>query len=83
MTSGDAGGPPGRPDPDERRCDECGHVWFTGERHHQYFDLGADRDHELEVLCALCLHKRRLTTGVDTSSPATGDGPFRSGRLNG
>jgi hypothetical protein len=40
-----------RPDPNERPCDNCGHIWFAGERRHEYVD-------EDEVLCILCRRKR-------------------------
>ncbi len=58
----DAGGHSSRPDPDERRCDRCGHVWFTGERHHEFVTAGEGpgRPDGVEVLCALCLHQQRL-----------------------
>jgi|GEM_PF-4461384 len=43
----------GWPDPNERNCDACGHVWFAGERQHQYMD-GAVRPQDATVLCVLC-----------------------------
>ena len=48
------------PDPDERPCDDCGHVWFAGERHHGYADAGTDDPEEVIVLCALCRRRRLL-----------------------
>lgn len=60
MITTDPDHPTDRPDPDSRRCDECGHVWFAGERHHEYVDVSAERHEDIEVLCTLCLQKRRL-----------------------
>jgi hypothetical protein len=60
MIAGAGERPADRPDPNTRRCDQCGHVWFAGERRHQYHDPSAGRQGDVEVLCALCLHKRRL-----------------------
>ena len=47
----------GWPDPNERRCDACGHVWFHGERRHEYVDDGAQRPEDATVLCGLCRRK--------------------------
>lgn len=47
------------PDPDERPCDACGHVWFAGERHHGYIDHPENPD-DVMVLCALCRRQRLL-----------------------
>ena len=47
------------PDPDERPCDDCGHVWFAGERHHGYVDDPEDPDGVI-VLCALCRRQRLM-----------------------
>jgi hypothetical protein len=46
--------PEGWPNPNERNCDRCGHVWFAGERQHQYVDEGAERPQDATVLCVLC-----------------------------
>jgi hypothetical protein len=51
-----SGEPGDRPDPNSTPCGECGHVWFEGERQHQY----VDGDPGNQVLCALCLQQRRL-----------------------
>jgi hypothetical protein len=48
------------PDPNERPCDECGHVWFPGERRHEYVDTGAARPEDAGVLCDLCRRQRAL-----------------------
>jgi hypothetical protein len=46
------------PDPRERNCDDCGHVWFAGERRHGYADPAAARPQDSDVICALCRQKR-------------------------
>ncbi|HEY5197187.1 MAG TPA: hypothetical protein VIJ51_09195 [Solirubrobacteraceae bacterium] len=61
--SPDAGSPGGRADPSSLPCVDCGHVWFDGERRHEYvpappppgFRTGGDR---VEVVCVLCARKR-------------------------
>jgi len=54
----------GRPDPRSLPCVDCGHVWFEGERRHDYvpaspppgFRTAAGR---VEVVCVLCRQQRR------------------------
>lgn len=48
------------PDPNTRPCDSCSHVWFAGERRHEYVDRGAERGDDVEVLCVLCRRQRGL-----------------------
>ncbi len=48
------------PSPNTRPCGACGHVWFPGERRHEYLDLTAERHEDAEVLCVLCRRKRGL-----------------------
>ena len=62
MSEGDRPGQP-LPDPDERPCDACGHVWFAGERHHGYVDHPEDPE-AVMVLCALCFRRRRMPQPV-------------------
>jgi len=50
--------PDGWPDPSERNCDDCGHVWFAGERRHEYADPAAARPEDSDVVCVLCRRKR-------------------------
>ena len=50
--------PEGWPDPNERNCDDCGHVWFAGERRHVYADVDAARPEDADVVCALCRRQR-------------------------
>jgi hypothetical protein len=51
--------PPGWPDPNERDCDACGHVWFAGERRHRYLiDEAVLRPDDAQVLCELCYRQR-------------------------
>ncbi len=49
-----------RPHPNLRSCDDCGHVWFEGERRHHYVDeRGQDSiNNEADVVCALCKQQR-------------------------
>jgi hypothetical protein len=53
------------PDPRDRVCDDCGHVWFAGERRHEYADPGADSPDESDVVCILCRQKRQARARVD------------------
>jgi hypothetical protein len=50
-----------RPHPNTVPCSDCGHVWFEGERRHQY--VGEDGEVSIEddavVVCILCHQKRR------------------------
>jgi hypothetical protein len=48
------------PHPNERPCDQCGHVWFAGERRHDYVEHGGERPEEVMVLCRLCRQQRGL-----------------------
>ena len=50
--------PEGWPDPNDRACDDCGHVWFAGERRHEYADIEASRPEESDVVCVLCRRRR-------------------------
>jgi hypothetical protein len=50
--------PAGWPPPNDRPCDRCGHVWFAGERRHEYVDATAEKAEHAEVLCILCRQKR-------------------------
>lgn len=53
--------PDGWPDPRERNCDDCGHVWFAGERRHFYADPDAASAQDSDVVCVLCRQKRART----------------------
>jgi hypothetical protein len=50
------------PDPSTRPCADCGHVWFDGERRHEYV-IGPPppgfRNGRVEVVCVLCRRQRR------------------------
>jgi hypothetical protein len=52
------------PHPSERRCFDCGHVWFAGERRHEYdidhLDELPDDPAAVEVVCILCHDQRTL-----------------------
>jgi len=50
--------PAGWPDPNERNCDDCGHVWFAGERRHEYADVEAVSPEKADVVCVLCRRQR-------------------------
>jgi hypothetical protein len=57
----DAGDRTDWPDPNSLPCDECGHVWFPGQRQHGYIVVDEAGGYEdAEVLCALCRHQRLL-----------------------
>ncbi len=56
--AGPAPRPDGWPDPNERVCDDCGHVWFSGERRHEYADVQAAEPEESDVVCVLCRRQR-------------------------
>lgn len=61
MTGGDDDRHPADwPHPNERPCDDCGHVWFAGERRHEYLADSAERHEDVEVLCVLCRRQRGL-----------------------
>ena len=51
--------PDGWPDPRDRVCDDCGHVWFAGERRHEYADPDAASAQDSDVVCILCRQKRQ------------------------
>lgn len=59
MTAAPAPTPAGWPDPHDRTCDDCGHVWFAGERRHEYADPDAGGPEQSDVVCILCRQKRR------------------------
>ena len=48
------------PHPNERPCDRCGHIWFAGERRHDYLDHTTERHEDVAVLCTLCRQQQRL-----------------------
>jgi len=49
-----------RSHPNTRPCHDCGHIWFAGERRHEYLDEG-DGDHaDDRVLCVLCRRQRGM-----------------------
>jgi len=48
------------PHPNLRPCDDCGHIWFAGERRHEYLDHAAERPEAVGVLCLLCRRQRGL-----------------------
>jgi len=59
------------PHPNTRSCHDCGHVWFSGERLHEY-DVGGlerlpDRHEDVHVVCVLCLQQRRLVREEDVA----------------
>jgi hypothetical protein len=60
--------PAGWPHPNDRPCGECGHVWFRGERPHEYLDHTAENPDDVEVLCKLCRQQRGLTRATPEDS---------------
>ncbi|HEX8157159.1 MAG TPA: hypothetical protein VF526_07210 [Solirubrobacteraceae bacterium] len=53
------------PHPNTRPCNNCGHIWFAGERRHEYLDHGAERPEDVEVLCVLCRRKQGLSRAAE------------------
>ena len=58
MTAVEDRHPEGWPHPNERDCEQCGHIWFAGERRHEYLDHDAERHEDARVLCVLCRRRR-------------------------
>ncbi|MBA3745957.1 MAG: hypothetical protein H0W96_00460 [Solirubrobacterales bacterium] len=56
-----------RPHPNTQRCADCGHVWFEGERRHEYAGESGEIsvEDDAEAVCRLCLHKRRRKAPAD------------------
>ncbi|MDX6679525.1 MAG: hypothetical protein QOE31_3577 [Solirubrobacteraceae bacterium] len=50
-----------RPHPNTIACEDCGHIWFEGERRHQYVGPNGEvsEDDDADVVCILCHQKRR------------------------
>jgi len=50
----------GRPHPNTVPCSDCGHVWFEGERRHDYVDAAGvvTIEDEADAVCRLCRIKR-------------------------
>jgi len=65
MTADGARHPDDWPHPNTRPCGDCGHVWFAGERSHEYLDHSAERHEDVEVLCVLCRRQRGLTRAME------------------
>jgi hypothetical protein len=65
------------PHPNERPCDQCGHIWFAGERRHDYVEHSGERPEEITVLCRLCRQQRGLPRAEpeDEQSSAWGRRP--------
>jgi hypothetical protein len=57
--------PADRPDPNSKPCVDCGHVWFAGERRHEYLVPDAERQDDPDVLCLLCRQRRGLKRAVE------------------
>jgi hypothetical protein len=49
-----------RPHPNTMPCADCGHVWFEGERRHEYVDAAGTVtiEDDAEAVCVLCRRKR-------------------------
>lgn len=60
------------PHPNDRPCHDCGHVWFRGERSHDYdvdhVDRLADNHEDVHVVCVLCHNQRSFERGEDTAA---------------
>ena len=50
-----------RPHPNSVPCADCGHIWFEGERRHEYVDdVGTVTIEDgADAVCVLCHQKRR------------------------
>ncbi|MEJ7796922.1 MAG: hypothetical protein WKF42_00380 [Solirubrobacteraceae bacterium] len=50
-----------RPHSNTLPCADCGHVWFEGERRHEYVDAEGEVTTEdgADAVCVLCHQKRR------------------------
>ena len=55
------------PHPNTLPCADCGHVWFEGERRHQYVEQDGTItiEQDADVVCQLCHVKRRRPTGAE------------------
>jgi hypothetical protein len=61
MTGDEDRHPEDWPHPNERPCHQCGHIWFRGERPHEYLEHDAQqRPEDVTVLCRLCRQQRGL-----------------------
>jgi len=60
MTDGDRH-PESWPHPNDRPCDQCGHIWFARERPHEYLEHEAGSPDDVTVLCRLCRQQRGLS----------------------
>jgi hypothetical protein len=60
MTGDEDRHPEDWPHPNDRPCDQCGHIWFRGERPHEYLEHDAQRPEDVTVLCRLCRQQRGL-----------------------
>ncbi len=65
MTDDEARHPDDWPHPNDRPCDKCGHIWFAGQRRHEYLDHGTSSHEDVEVLCRLCRQQRGLARAAD------------------
>lgn len=56
-----------RPHPNSVPCADCGHVWFEGERRHEYVDDAGTItiENDADAVCVLCHQKRRRTRPAD------------------
>ena len=52
------------PHPNTWPCEDCGHIWFPGERRHEYVEHEGVSLEEVEVLCVLCRRRRGLPRAV-------------------
>jgi hypothetical protein len=50
-----------RPHPNSLPCAACGHVWFAGERRHEYVERSDAGGGDADVLCVLCRAQRMRT----------------------
>ena len=57
------------PDPNTRPCFDCDHVWFAGERRHEYdvdhLDRMTDHHEDVHIVCVLCHQQRQFARGEE------------------
>lgn len=55
-----------RPHPNTVACVDCGHVWKTGERRHEYdhhLGYSAAHHYDVEAVCTRCQRRRSMKRG--------------------
>ena len=74
MSAADDRHPHDRPDPSTLPCDDCGHVWFPGERRHVYLAEDAERRGGAAGPCTLWRGQRVLRPPEPDPAPERASG---------